>query len=80
MVLSCGNGKGCNLKVSIALLATLWGHSAAAHPGHLIEAAGHDHWVAGIAIGAAIAVGIWGALKGEPKEETEDEPEELQEA
>ena len=36
----------------------------AAHPGHVADSLGHDHWVAGAAIGAAIAVGIWGALKG----------------
>jgi len=41
--------------------------SANAHPGHLVDAAGHDHWVAGAAIGAAIAVGLWGALKGKRK-------------
>jgi len=64
----------------MTLLAVFWGQSAVAHPGHLIETAGHDHWLAGVAIGAAIAAGIWGALKGKPKEETEDETEELQEA
>ncbi|SDE59831.1 DUF6732 family protein [Limimaricola pyoseonensis] len=52
---------------------------AAAHPGHLADAAGHDHWVAGAAIGLAIALGLWGALKGRGKgEEAEtaeaDEP------
>ena len=54
------------------------GTSAAAHPGHLADLAGHDHWVAGAAIGAAILAGIWGALKGG---ETKDEPseEELEE-
>lgn len=43
---------------------------AAAHPGHIAEGlAGHDHWVAGAAIGIAIAVGIWGALKGKGRTE-----------
>ena len=37
---------------------------ASAHVGHLGEFAGHDHWVAGAALGAALAVSIWGALKG----------------
>lgn len=37
---------------------------AFAHPGHIAEAAGHDHWVLGAAIGAAVAAGIWGALRG----------------
>ena len=51
---------------------------AAAHPGHLAGLAGHDHWVAGAAIGLAIAVGVWGALKGRRKDEAAeqaDEPE-----
>jgi hypothetical protein len=51
---------------------------ALSHPGHLGALAGHDHWVAGAAIGLAIALGLWGALKGKkteaaaPEEETED--------
>ena len=49
-------------------ISTLWlslfAAPAAAHPGHLAELAGHNHWVAGAAIGAAIALGLWGALKG----------------
>ena len=60
-----------------ALLAT----PATAHVGHLGEAAGHDHWVAGIAIGVAIGVSIWGLAKGKkaseeaPEEEIEDDEE-----
>jgi len=49
---------------------------AQAHVGHLGEVAGHDHWVAGIAIGAAVAVGVWGLLKGgkaTPKDDTATE-------
>ncbi|SHF31005.1 hypothetical protein SAMN05444273_10591 [Litoreibacter ascidiaceicola] len=38
--------------------------AASAHVGHVGEFAGHDHWVAGAALGAALAVSIWGALKG----------------
>ncbi len=48
------------LALPLALLAA---SPAVAHPGHLADAAGHDHWVAGAAIGAAIAVGLWGTLK-----------------
>ncbi len=55
--------------------------AAQAHPGHLVDAAGHDHWMAGAAIGAAIAVGIWGALKGRSKGADKVEPtEDRQEA
>ena len=47
---------------------------AFAHPGHLVDVAGHNHWVAGVAIGAAIAMGIWGAFKGKRKDgEAKDE-------
>lgn len=62
------------MRLTLTCLLTLVAQSVAAHPGHLVEAAGHNHWVAGAAIGIAIAVGIWGALKGD-KEEPEDELE-----
>jgi hypothetical protein len=42
---------------------------AHAHAGHLGELAGHDHWVAGAAVGAAVLIGLWGALKGKRKPE-----------
>lgn len=35
---------------------------AAAHPGHLAQAAGHAHWVAGAAIAVAIGLGLWAAF------------------
>lgn len=38
--------------------------AALAHPGHLAEVAGHGHWVAGAAVGAAIIIGLWAGLKG----------------
>jgi len=54
---------------------------AAAHVGHLGEVAGHDHWVAGAALGAALAVSIWGALKGKKDAEQADaEPQDDAEA
>lgn len=49
---------------------------AFAHPGHLIEQAGHNHWLAGAAIGLAILLGIRGALKGKGSQEAKaEEPE-----
>lgn len=59
--------------------------AAAAHPGHLAEVAGHGHWLGAAAIGAAIAIGLWQALKDRdrdaPEEEAEEAPEpELQDA
>jgi hypothetical protein len=60
--------------LSLLLLPT----TASAHVGHFGGMAGHDHWIAGIAIGVAVGVGLWGALKGkkeEPEEELELEEE-----
>lgn len=61
----------------------LLGAPAMAHVGHLGEMAGHDHWVAGAALGAALAVSLWGALKGKKdkaEDETPDEADEEEEA
>ncbi|SMY06501.1 DUF6732 family protein [Flavimaricola marinus] len=66
-----------NLATTVAVAAS---GPAAAHPGHLAGLAGHDHWVAGAAIGAAILIGLWGAIKGKRKDEdVEDEAEDEQE-
>lgn len=76
---------------SVLIPFMLVAQSAQAHPGHLIEVAGHGHWLGAAAIGAAIALGAWAALKGKPKTEAEDaeaqaddadlaEAEELEEA
>lgn len=59
--------------------------SAFAHPGHLAEVAGHGHWLGAAALGAAIALGAWAALKGKKNEQSDAEDaelvdEELQEA
>lgn len=66
------------MRYMLTVLFILTGGAAAADPGHLIELAGHDHWVGGAAIGLAILAGIWGALKGgdDPQEEAEEELEE----
>ena len=59
----------------LASLFVLFASPAAAHVGHLGGAAGHDHWIAGIAIGAAAGLAIWGALKGRKDATPEEEPE-----
>ncbi len=61
----------------LTAILILTGTTAAAHPGHLVDAAGHNHWVAGIALGAAgIAIAL-GALKGlKAKAKSELQPEE----
>lgn len=56
----------------LTLLMIVAAGPVAAHPGHLAGLAGHDHWVAGAALGAAVLVGIWGALKGKRKDDAAD--------
>lgn len=59
-------------------IALLWAASAAAHPGHLAEVAGHGHWLGAAAIGAAIALGAWSALKGKKDAAAAQDDEELE--
>ena len=65
------------MRLMFSLMFVFTASAAAAHPGHWGELAGHDHWVAGAAIGLAGLAAIWGALKGKKKEE--DPEEELEE-
>ena len=69
------------MKAMIATIAICCGSAAAAHPGHLIEVAGHGHIWAGVAIGLAIAIGLAQGLRGKPDDEAEEgETAEPQEA
>lgn len=52
--------------------------AAHAHPGHLADLAGHDHWVAGAAIAIAILTGLYGALKGKSDTAKDTDPEDTQ--
>ncbi|NDU99442.1 DUF6732 family protein [Pseudoroseicyclus tamaricis] len=62
--------------IAIATLPPLLAPSLGlAHVGHIGELAGHDHWVAGAAIGAAVAAAVWGALKGRKDEGGKDAAE-----
>lgn len=64
------------LSVVFAMIVT----PAWAHIGHLGEVAGHGHWIAAGALGAA-ALAAWLAGKGKKSEESEPEAEEeLEEA
>lgn len=64
----------------LILVLLMAGTSAMAHPGHWADVAGHDHWIAGAAIGLAGLAAIWGALKGKKaKDDNEEEPEDLEE-
>ena len=62
------------LSVFLCVFAT----PASAHIGHLGEVAGHSHWIAAGALGAA-ALAAWLAGKGKKTEEAEPEPEEAEE-
>ena len=72
--------------ILISALTLLWANAAVAHTGHLAEVAGHGHWLGAAALGAAIALGAWAALKGKKNEKSEADDdaeldgEELQEA
>jgi hypothetical protein len=63
-----------DMKFSLTMLVIFSADTALADPGHLIEVAGHNHWLAGLAVGGAITAGLWGALKGQRKE-SDDETE-----
>lgn len=69
------------MRLCLPLALILLPAVAQAHPGHLADLAGHDHWVAGAAIGAAVLAGLWGALKGkgrsDPDEPADDDDEEV---
>lgn len=64
------------MRYVLTVMFILTGGAAAAHPGHLIEIAGHNHWVGGAAIGLAILAGLWGVLKGGGDDDAEEEVEE----
>lgn len=64
----------------LTLIFVFTGSAASAHPGHWGDLAGHDHWVAGVAIGLAGLAAIWGALKGKKADEEQAEDvEEMEE-
>ena len=52
------------IRIASVLFALVWALPATAHVGHIGEAAGHGHWIGGIAIGLAIGLTIWGLRKG----------------
>ncbi len=46
---------------------------ALAHPTHIIDLAGHNHWLAAAAVAAAAAAALWQAKKrGEQEPEDEE--------
>lgn len=68
------------MRALLTLTLIFAGSAVAAHPGHWADVAGHDHWVAGAAIGLAGLAAIWGALKGKKaKEEPVEAEDDLEE-
>ena len=63
------------MRFSVFLTGLLFASCANAHVGHLGELAGHDHRIAAGALGIAIAVAGWNALKGRKDKEAEAEVE-----
>lgn len=64
------------MKITLSLSMITAATPVFAHPGHLIEVAGHGHLLGAAAAGAAILIGIWAAGKGRKKEEAEPESDE----
>ncbi len=67
------------MRVLLTITLICVGSSAMAHPGHWADVAGHDHWVAGAAIGLAGIAAIWGVLKGKKEKEAAEAEEALEE-
>lgn len=60
----------------LIVIFSLLASTVHAHVGHLADAAGHDHWAIGAAIGAIALAGLLGALKGKAKDEAGPEDDE----
>ena len=60
----------------LTLVLTMMAGVANAHPGHIVDVAGHGHWVGAAAIGLAILLGLWGKNKDRDAPEDEEEIEE----
>jgi hypothetical protein len=52
-----------------ALTLALLAGPAAAHPGHIADVAGHDHWTLGAGLGAIAAAGVLAWIKGRRKDD-----------
>jgi hypothetical protein len=60
------------MKALIFLTALIMAGAAHAHTGHIADVAGHNHWLAGVAIGAAAGIALWQTLKGKRKSDEAD--------
>lgn len=60
------------MRLACLISALLTATAAHADPGHLTNVAGHDHWLAAGALGAAVVILLVAALKGRKREEGPD--------
>jgi hypothetical protein len=72
------------MRILLSIFLVLAPTAVFADVGHIGEAFGHDHWLGVAALGAAVALGLWGILKG-AKNDADDkvddaDTEEAQEA
>ncbi len=68
------------MRTTLALALIALASSAAADAGHIAEVAGHDHWIAGAALGLALGLTLWAALKGKKGSDKLASEEEVEEA
>jgi hypothetical protein len=68
------------MRTAFTLFFICLGQAAFAHPGHLIEVAGHGHWLGAAAIGLAVALGLREALKGRKAKDKTADQDDQQEA
>lgn len=61
------------MRILTATIFLVTATSGFSHPGHIIDVAGHDHWIAIGLIGAAGLAALLGKRKGNSEPEAEDE-------
>lgn len=60
------------MKPLLTVLLALGAGPVSAHPTHIIDLAGHNHWLAAAAVAAAAAAALWQA-KSRGEQEADDE-------
>ena len=63
------------MKLLLTLVFAGLAGPALAHPTHIIEVAGHNHWLAAAAVAAAAAAALWQAKKRNDEDADEEEVE-----
>lgn len=61
------------MKPLLTVLLALVAGPALAHPTHIIDLAGHNHWLAAAAVAAAAAAALWQAKKRGEQEADDEE-------